>query len=87
VVSYLKVMLTKANLANQFGMIVTNVSFVTKGSQEKPSFFDCPFALLIFRVIYFTFKISSPSNSKSIFGNWLMELIRNLRHKFVWECL
>ena len=49
-------------------MVVRNVFFVT---QRYHLFFDCPFARLICRVVYFTFNIPPPANVTNMFGNWL----------------
>jgi hypothetical protein len=34
-------------------------------------FLSCPFAKLIWRMIFFTYNIPSPANITNIFGNWL----------------
>jgi hypothetical protein len=34
-------------------------------------FFDCPFAKLIWCIIYMTFGLAPPKNMTNLFGNWL----------------
>jgi hypothetical protein len=34
-------------------------------------FLSCPFAKILWHIIYFTYNIPSPTNIKNMFGNWL----------------
>jgi hypothetical protein len=37
-------------------------------------FFDCPFAKIIWRIIYMTFGLTPPKNITNLFGNWLKRI-------------
>jgi hypothetical protein len=71
-----KVILTKDNVAKRNGMDVLSF-FVTHWRIVDHLFISCPFACIIWRIIYFTFNISPPANFTNMFGNWLNGVNKN----------
>jgi hypothetical protein len=66
-----KVLLTKDNLAKRKWTGCTKCVFCDSKESIEHLFIRCPFASLLWRVIYFTFNIPAPTNIKNLFGKWL----------------
>jgi hypothetical protein len=44
-------------------------------------FISCPFAQIIWRLIYYTFNLTPPTNIKNMFGRWLMGVDKTNKHR------
>jgi hypothetical protein len=66
-----KVLLTKDNLAKRNWKGCTKCCFCDSIETVQHLFLSCPFAQIIWRMIYFTYNIPPPANITNMFGNWL----------------
>ena len=66
-----KVLLTKDNLVKRKWKGCTKCSFCGAEETVEHLFLSCPFAQLVWRVVYSTYNIPPPTNIKNMFGNWL----------------
>ena len=65
------VLLTKDNLAKRKWQGCTKCSFCGCEEIVEHLFISCPFAQLIWRVVFCSYNIPPPSNISNMFGNWL----------------
>jgi hypothetical protein len=70
-----KVFLTKDNLAKRNGC--TKCCFCDSIEYVEHLFLSCPFARIVWRMIYFTYNIPLSTNITNMFGNWLNGVDRN----------
>jgi hypothetical protein len=66
-----KVLLTKDNLAKRKWNGCQKCCFCNESETIHHLFLSCPFARIIWRIIYCTFNIPPPANITNMFGNWL----------------
>jgi hypothetical protein len=66
-----KVLLTKDNLVKRNWHGCTKCCFCNEPETINHLFLSCPFAKIVWRMIYFTFGIHPPANITNMFGNWL----------------
>ena len=66
-----KVLLTKDNLAKRKWMGCQKCCFCDSMESIDHLFISCPFARIIWRIVYFTYDIPPPTNITNMFGNWL----------------
>jgi cellulose synthase/poly-beta-1,6-N-acetylglucosamine synthase-like glycosyltransferase len=66
-----KVILTKDNLVKRNWHGCTKCCFCDQNETIDHLFISCPFARMIWRIVYMTFNIPPPSNITNLFGNWL----------------
>ena len=66
-----KVVLTKDNLAKKNWQGCTKCSFCNAEETVEHLFISCPFAKLIWRVVFCTYNITPPVSVSNMFGNWL----------------
>jgi hypothetical protein len=66
-----EVILTKDNLSKRNWHGCTKCSFCDQDETIQHLFFSCPFAKIIWRIIYMTFNLPPPSSVSNLFGNWL----------------
>jgi hypothetical protein len=72
-----KVLLTKDNLAKRNWHGCTKYCFCDSMESVEHLFLYCPFARIVWRMIYFTYNIPPPTNITNMFGNWLNGVDRN----------
>jgi hypothetical protein len=66
-----RVLLTKDNLAKRKLTGSQKCCFCNNNETVDHLFLRCPFAKIIWRMIFFTYNIPPPSNVTNMFGNWL----------------
>ena len=66
-----KVLLTKDNLAKRRWQGCTKCSFGGSEETVEHLFISCPFAKIIWTVVYSTYNITPPTNITNMFGNSL----------------
>jgi hypothetical protein len=66
-----KVVLTKDNLAKRNWHGCTKCCFCDLDETVEHLFISCPFARIVWRMVYFTYNISRPTNITNMFSNWL----------------
>ena len=66
-----KVLLTKDNLAKRNWKCSTHCAFCGCNESIDHLFLSCPFAKLVWRVVFCTYNIPPPTNVSNMFGNWL----------------
>ena len=66
-----KVLLTKDNLLKRNWHGCTKCSFCGGEETIDHLFISCPFAKLVWRVVFCTYNIPSPTSVSNMFGNWL----------------
>jgi two-component response regulator (ARR-B family) len=66
-----KVLLTKDNLAKRNWQGDQKCCFCDSCEIVDHLFISCPFAKIIWLMIYFAYNIPPPSNVTNMFGNWL----------------
>jgi hypothetical protein len=66
-----KVLLTKDNLIKRKWKGCSKYCFYDSVKTVQHLFISCPFARIIWRMIYFTYNIPPTSNITNMFGNWL----------------
>jgi hypothetical protein len=91
-----KVLLTKDNLAKRKWTGCTKCVFCDSKESIEHLFIRCPFASLLWRVIYFTFNIPAPTNIKNLFGKWLNGIDKVVKERIrigvcallwaIWNC-
>jgi hypothetical protein len=52
-------------------MGVLSVVFADSDETVEHLFISCPFACIVWRMVYFTFNIPPPTNITNMFSNWL----------------
>jgi hypothetical protein len=72
-----KVLLTKDNLAKRNWHGCTKCCFCDSMESVEHLFLYCPFARIVWRMMYFTYNIPPPTNITNMFGNWLNGVDRN----------
>jgi hypothetical protein len=66
-----KVLLTKDNLARRNWKGCTKCCFCGAQESIEHLFIACPFAKLLWRMVYFSFDLPPSANITNMFGNWL----------------
>ena len=66
-----KVVLTKDNLAKRNWKGDPHCPFCGNNESVEHLFISCPFAKLVWRVVFCTYNIPPPTNVTNMFGNWL----------------
>ena len=66
-----KVLLTKDNLAKKNWQGSSHCAFCGGDETIEDLFLACPFAKLVWRVVFCTYNIPPPTNVSNMFGNWL----------------
>jgi hypothetical protein len=66
-----KVLLTKDNLARRNWNGHQRCCFCDSNETVEHLFIACPFAQILWRMLYFAYNITPPSNITNMFGNWL----------------
>ena len=66
---YNKVILTKDNLKKRNWQGSSKCCFCDQDETIQHLFFSCPFAKILWRIIYMTFNIPTPTNVRNLFGN------------------
>jgi hypothetical protein len=66
-----EVILTKDNLKKRKWQGSSQCCFCDQDETIQHLFFSCPFAKILWRIIFMTFNITPPSNIRNLFGNWL----------------
>jgi hypothetical protein len=66
-----KVILTKDNLKKRNWQGCSKCCFCDHDETIQHLFFACPFAKILWRIIYLTFNIPAPMNVNNLFDNWL----------------
>jgi hypothetical protein len=66
-----KVVLTKDNLAKRNWHGSTKYCFCDLDETVEHLFISCPFARIVWRMVYFTYNIPPPTNITNMFSNWL----------------
>jgi hypothetical protein len=66
-----KVLLTKDNLAKRNWHGCMKCCFCDSIETVEHLFLSCPFARIIWRMLFFTYNIPPPTNITNMFGNWL----------------
>ena len=64
-------LLTKDNLAKRKWTGCQKCRFCNNDETVDHLFLHCPFAKIVWRMIFFTYNIPPPSNITNMFGNWL----------------
>ena len=64
-------LLTKDNLAKRRWQGCTKCSFCGSEETVEHLFINCPFAKIIWTIVYSTYNITPPTNITNMFGNWL----------------
>ena len=72
-----KVLLTKDNIAKRTWKGCQKCCFYDDLETVHHLFFSCPFAQIVWRMIYFTYNIPPPSNVTNMFGKWLNGVRKN----------
>jgi hypothetical protein len=76
-----KVLLTKDNLAKRKWMGSQKCCFCDDNETVQHLFLACPFARIIWRMIFFAYNIPPPTNITNMFGNWLNGVPKNDKNK------
>jgi hypothetical protein len=66
-----KVILTKDNLVKRNWQGCVKCCFCDQDETIQHLFIDCPFAKMLWRIVFLTFNIPPPANITNLFGNWL----------------
>jgi hypothetical protein len=66
-----KVLLTKDNLAKRNWSGCLKCCFCDSNETIDHLFLNCPFAKIVWRMVYFAFNIPAPTSINNMFGNWL----------------
>jgi hypothetical protein len=72
-----KVLLTKDNLANRKWNGCQKCCFCDSAETVNHLFIGCPFAKIIWRMMYLTYNIPPPANISNMFGRWLNGVRKN----------
>jgi hypothetical protein len=91
-----KVLLTKDNLAKRNWKGSTKCCFCEKQESVEHLFISCPFAKVLWRMVYFTFDLPPPTNITNMFGNWLNGVDKKSKERIrsgvsalcwsIWKC-
>ena len=76
-----KVLLTKDNLAKRRWTGSQKCCFCDTNETVHHLFLACPFAKIVWRMIYFAYNIPPPANINNMFGNWLNRVPKNDKNK------
>jgi hypothetical protein len=66
-----KVLLTKDNLVKRNWKGCTKCVFCGEHETIEHLFIECPFAKIIWRIVFFAYDLPPPANVTNMFGNWL----------------
>jgi hypothetical protein len=66
-----KVLLTKDNLAKRKWKGCTKCCFCDSMESVDHLFLFCPFARILWRLVYFAYNLPPPTSISNMFGNWL----------------
>jgi hypothetical protein len=66
-----KEILTKDNLSKRIWLGCNKCCFCDKEETVQHLFIQCPFARIIWQIVYLSFNISPPLSIAHMFGNWL----------------
>jgi hypothetical protein len=72
-----KVIITKDNLLKRSWAGCPNCAFCNCPETVEHLFIRCPFAKLVWQVVFFTFNVPPPANIKNLFGQWLNGIDKN----------
>ena len=91
-----KVLLTKDNLAKRNWKGTLHCSFCGNDESIDHLFIACPFAKLVWRVVFCTYNIPPPTNVTNMFGNWLRGIDKKTKDRIrigvsaicwsIWNC-
>ena len=91
-----KVLLTKDNLAKKNWHGSSHCSFCGSDESIEHLFISCPFAKLVWRVVFCTYNIPPPTNATNMFGNWLCGMDKKIKDRIhigvsaicwsIWNC-
>ena len=91
-----KVLLTKDNIVKRNWNGCTKCSFCGCDESIDHLFILCPFARLIWRVVFCTYNIPPPTNVTNMFGNWLNGIDKKTKARIrigvsaicwsIWKC-
>jgi hypothetical protein len=76
-----KVLLTKDNLAKRKWKGCQKCCFCDSTETVNHLFLHCPFAKIIWRMVYLTYNIPPPANVTNMFGKWLNGVRKEDKHK------
>src|SRR6266498_358152 len=76
-----KVLLTKDDLAKRKWMGSTKCCFCDSEETIEHLFLFCPFAKMIWRIVYLTFALPPPTNITNMFRNWLNGIDKKTKAK------
>jgi hypothetical protein len=76
-----KVLLNKDNLAKRKWTGSQNCCFCDANETVDHLFHACPFATIIWRMIYFAYNIPPPTSINNMFGNWLYGVPKKDKNK------
>ena len=89
-------LLTKDNLAKRKWQGCTKCSFCGSEETVEHLFISCPFAQLIWRVVFCTYNIPPPTNVTNMFENWLNGMHKKTKDRIcigvsaicwsIWNC-
>jgi hypothetical protein len=66
-----KEIITKNNLIKRNWTGSDSCCFCDNKESIQHLFFECPFAKIVWRIIFMTFGLAPPKNITNLFGNWL----------------
>ena len=69
-----KVLQSKDNIARRKWQGCTKCSFCGSEEMVEHFFISCPFAKVVWDIIYSTYNITPPTNITNMFGNWLNKI-------------
>jgi hypothetical protein len=72
-----KVLLTKDNLVKHKWKGCIKYFFCDSSEIVQHLFISCPFVRIIWRKVYFTYKLPPPTKITNMFGNWLNGVPKN----------
>jgi hypothetical protein len=75
------VLLTKHNLIKRKWKGCSKCCFCDSPETVQHFFISCPFVLIIWRMIYFTYNIPPPTNITNMFGNWLNGVPKEIKDR------
>jgi hypothetical protein len=91
-----KVLLTKDNLAKRNSKGCTKCVFCGEQETVEHLFIQCPFAKILWRIVYFAYDLSPPTNITNIFDNWLNGVDKHSKERIhigfsalvwsIWRC-
>ena len=77
-----KVLLTKDNLAMRNWNGCQKCCFCDSNESIDHIFMSCPFAKILWRLLFFAYNVPLPTRITNMFGNWLNGMRKDNKHKF-----